>query len=130
MRPKRSTAFYIEALVLVVFFLAMLAVLVQMFAAARQVSRQAAQRNDAVCAARSLSECFSAADSAEEFCRLAGLEEPSGSLAVDSQGQPAPDGAYTARLAYTPGRLASLEIEIENDRGEILYSLTTEKYQD
>ena len=126
MRPKRSTAFYIEALVLVVFFLAMLAVLVQMFAAARQVSRQAAQRNDAVCAARSLSECFSA----EEFCRLAGLEEPSGSLTVDSQGQPAPDGAYTARLAYTPGRLASLEIEIENDRGEILYSLTTEKYMD
>lgn len=128
MKPKRSTAFYIEALVLVLFLLAMLTVLVQMFAAARQVSREAAQRNDAVCAARGLSECFSAASSAEEFCRLAGLDAPAGTLQVNREGQPDPAGDYTARLNYTPGPLAALEIEIENSRGDTLYSLTAEKY--
>ena len=114
MKHRKNTAFFVEALLLTLFVLALSAVLVRLFAAARMRSAQAEALTAAQQIAQNVSESFYASDSAEQFWQLAGISEPPAdgqpvSLTVDAQGLPDPIGAYFLSLHWsrhppTPGR--------------------------
>lgn len=141
MKQRRNAAFYVETLLLVLFLLGMLAVLVQMFAAARSQSRQARQLTQATLLAQNAAECFDAAGSPQELALLltgseTGIlwnEEGRGEVRMDGQGTPDAAGPYCLALGYTlqpcaAGRMAQLSIEVRLAGGQGVYGIQAQKY--
>ena len=120
-----GTAFFVEALVLLAFLVAAIAVFMSLFAAARAQSDEAAQLTDAVLLAQEVAEVF-AADPAEfsaESEAGAAAGEPAlarGGLSVHATAtvEPCDDGAlYHAVIAVTP-----------DGENEAVYELETARY--
>ena len=74
MTRRRSTAFYVECLLLTVFLLALTAVLAQLFSAARTQALEARRLTDAQRLAQDISEEWYAAADETDFCQLAGVD--------------------------------------------------------
>ena len=135
MKHRKNTAFFVEALLLTLFVLALSAVLVRLFAAARMRSAQAEALTAAQQIAQNVSESFYASDSAEQFWQLAGISEPPAdgqpvSLTVDAQGLPDPIGAYFLELTLEQtssdaGQMARL---LADSGGQPLYEGTFDHY--
>lgn len=138
MKHRKNTAFFVEALLLTLFVLALSAVLVRLFAAARMRSAQAEALTAAQQIAQNVSESFYASDSAEQFWQLAGISEPPAdgqpvSLTVDTQGLPDPIGAYLLELTLeqTPadaGQMARLTLRLTGSGDQPLYEGTFDHY--
>lgn len=140
MRRNKSRAFYLEALLLVLFLLAVLAVLVQLFAAARRQSLAAKRLTEATHIAANVSEAFAAAESWQAFGQVLAGEDAldwrqgKAGLTVDENGMAAPEGAYSLQLERSEaptaaGRMAELKITVYRRAGDkAIYSLTAQKY--
>ncbi len=70
MKKQELSSFYLEALLLVAIFVAMILVLTGVFGAARAQSRQARQLTSAVTLSANAAEAAAAADSAEELAAI------------------------------------------------------------
>ena len=107
MNRRGTMAFYVECLLLTVFLLALSAVLVQLFSAARAEALQARRLTDAQRLAQDVSEEFYAARDEAEFCRLAGLDAPADLTGAGSETErigPSGDGyRLLVRLTEEPG---------------------------
>lgn len=129
MKRRRSTAFYLECLLLTVFLLALTALLAQLFSAARRQAVQARWLTDGQRLVQNASEAFYAAGDEAEFWALVEADAPpaegeSCALArTGSQGQ-----AYQLRLslaaeARPAGRLVTLTAEVlagaEGEQGSV-----------
>ena len=107
-RNGQITAFYIEALLLIVVFLAIILVLTQVFGLARQQSIAAGQLTDAVTLAGNAAEAVSACADPEELFRLldeAGnaVKQPDGKglLAYyDQKRAPDPKGCFCVDVSW------------------------------
>lgn len=138
MKHRKNTAFFVEALLLTLFVLALSAVLVRLFAAARMRSAQAEALTAAQQIAQNVSESFYASDSAEQFWQLAGISEPPAdgqpvSLTVDAQGLPDPIGAYFLELTLEQtsadaGQMARLTLRLADSGSQPLYEGTFDHY--
>ena len=138
MKHRKNTAFFVEALLLTLFVLALSAVLVWLFAAARMRSAQAEALTAAQQIAQNVSESFYASDSAEQFWQLAGISDPPAdgqpvSLTVDAQGLPDPIGAYFLELTLEQtsadaGQIARLTLRLADSGGQPLYEGTFDYY--
>lgn len=140
MKRGKSRAFYLETLLLVLFLLAVLTVLAQLFAAARRQSLAAERLTQATQIARNVSEAFAASGDWQDFGALVaggdGLcwQEDQAVLPVDETGRAGQGGAYALALrrgetAAGAGRLAELTIEVcAQGSNELAYTLTVQKY--
>ena len=125
MKHRKNTAFFIEALLLTLFVLALCTVLVRLFAAAQQI-------------AQNVSESFYASASEEQFWQLLGASNPPAegealTLAVDSQGRPDPIGAYALELTLEhesaqAGQTARLTLQLSGSGGQSLFEGTFDRY--
>ena len=85
MKKERSmTAFYLETLLMVLIFVAVIVIISQVLGLAKEKSREADQLNSAVCLAMNAAEAVSASDSDEALLQL--LDE-NGNAAVTGDGQ-------------------------------------------
>lgn len=138
MKHRKNTAFFIEALLLTLFVLALCTVLVRLFAAARLRSAQAQELTAAQQIAQNVSESFYASASEEQFWQLLGASNPPAegealTLAVDSQGRPDPIGAYALELTLEhesaqAGQTARLTLQLSGSGGQSLFEGTFERY--
>lgn len=122
MKQRKSTSFYVEALLLTLFFICMTAVLVRMFSAARQESLNARALTDTQQIAQNVSAAFYGSDSAKVFQALLDAdfaEDAPTVLTVNENGEQTPDGAYTLTLSLNatsaetgPGQMAQLSVSI------------------
>lgn len=138
MKHRKNTAFFIEALLLTLFVLALCTVLVRLFAAARLHSAQAQELTAAQQIAQNVSESFYASASEEQFWQLLGASNPPAegealTLAVDSQGRPDPIGAYALELTLEhesaqAGQTARLTLQLSGSGGQSLFEGTFDRY--
>ena len=138
MKHRKNTAFFIEALLLTLFVLALCTVLVRLFAAARLRSAQAQELTAAQQIAQNVSESFYASASEEQFGQLLGASNPPAegealTLAVDSQGRPDPIGAYALELTLEhesaqAGQTARLTLQLSGSGGQSLFEGTFDRY--
>ena len=138
MKHRKNNAFFVEALLLTLFVLALSTVLVRLFAAARLRSVQAGELTTAQQIAQNVSESFYASDSPEQFWQLAGVSEPPAGgepvfLTVDAQGLPDPFGTCRLELMLeqTPtdaGQMARLTLRLADSGGQPLYEGTFDHY--
>ena len=138
MKHRKNTAFFIEALLLTLFVLALCTVLVRLFAAARLRSTQAQELTAAQQIAQNVSESFYASASEEQFWQLLGASNPPAegealTLAVDSQGRPDPIGAYALELTLEhesaqAGQTARLTLRLSGSGGQSLFEGTFDRY--
>ncbi len=138
MKHRKNTAFFIEALLLTLFVLALCTVLVRLFAAARLRSAQAQELTAAQQIAQNVSESFYASASEEQFWQLLGASDPPAegealTLAVDSQGRPDPIGAYALELTLEhesaqAGQTARLTLQLSGSGGQSLFEGTFDRY--
>ncbi len=107
MKRQQLTAFYLEALVLVVIFVVMILVLTGVFGTARAQSAQAQRLTQAVTLAANAAEAVSAAD---DFEQAAALLDEGGNVHItkdqitalyNSDGTPCPDENGALRLTVT-----------------------------
>ena len=134
---KNITAFYVETLLLVAVFIAILLVLTQVFGAARVQSTQAKLLTNGVRLAENAAEAFSRSDSPET---LAALLDQNGNTrregqtvtaAYDLDMTPNPGGTLHVAVVWDPaaaetGILVSGHIQVlRQDTGEQLYALET-----
>ncbi len=131
---KRVTSFYVETLILIVVFVAVILALTQVFGLAKKQSEEAKLLTGAVTLAQNAAEAFSAAESAEELFTL--LDE-GGNAALEGMVVTA---AYGADMKPDPNGLLRVEIErfsvsrwtakgvirvLRTDTGGEIYSLET-----
>lgn len=138
MKHRKNTAFFIEALLLTLFVLALCTVLVRLFAAARLRSAQAQELTAAQQITQNVSESFYASASEEQFWQLLGASNPPAEgealpLAVDSQGRPDPIGAYALELTLEhesaqAGQTARLTLQLSGSGGQSLFEGTFDRY--
>lgn len=138
MKHRKNTAFFIEALLLTLFVLALCTVLVRLFAAARLRSAQAQELTAAQQIAQNVSESFYASASEEQFWQLLGASNPPAegealTLAVDSQGRPDPIGAYALELTLEhesaqAGQTARLTLRLSGSGEQSLFEGTFNRY--
>ncbi|WP_337575897.1 hypothetical protein [Fournierella sp.] len=138
MKHRKNTAFFIEALLLTLFVLALCTVLVRLFAAARLRSAQAQELTAAQQIAQNVSESFYASDSEEQFWQLLGASNPPAegqalTLTVDSQGRPDPIGTYELELTleHQPaqaGQTARLTLQLSDSGGQSLFTGSFDRY--
>ena len=109
-RNGSVTAFYLETLLLIVVFIAIILVLTSVFGLGRAQSARAAQLTDAVCLAQNAAEAVSASTSAEELLTLLN-ENGNAASAGDTAGvtarygrdlRPDPDGVYSVQVSWLP----------------------------
>ena len=100
-KQVHTTAFYIETLLMIVAFVAVILVLTRAFGEARRESARARELTDAVILAQSAAEAVSASDDLEELARLMGstqrAELRDGKLFAVSE-----DG-YETEVSWEPG---------------------------
>ncbi len=138
------TAFYIETLLLIIVFVAMILVITQIFGEARLESRRAAILTDAVTLAQNAAENFEAADSPEALWRLLcfndagdqvggdlsyaeGTDRPILSASYREDMTPAVGAPYLLRLQWIPEEngLVRARIEVCYGQGSPVYTLET-----
>ena len=134
---KRVTSFYIETLILIVVFIAVILALTQVFGLAKKQSEEAKLLTGAVTLAQNAAEAFSAADSEETLFALldeGGNADRRGGMVTASYGadmQPDPDGILRVeieRISATPQTAAGTIRVIRQDTGEEIYSIETAAY--
>lgn len=135
MNRHRSMAFYLECLLLTVFLLALTAVLVQLFSAARAQALEARRLTDVQRLAQNVSEEFYAASDEADFCGLAGLADPSalegGGSEVTRTGPSGQEYRLLLALRSEPqgaGRLVTLSLQARTAGGESVCSLEFVRY--
>ena len=131
---KRVTSFYVETLILIVVFVAVILALTQVFGLAKKQSEEAKLLTGAVTLAQNAAEAFSAADSAESLFAL--LDE-GGNAVLEAGGVTA---SYGADLQPDPDGVLRVEIErfsesrrtaegtirvVQRDTGKEIYSIGT-----
>ena len=131
---KRVTSFYVETLILIVVFVAVILALTRVFGLAKKQSEEAKLLTGAVTLAQNAAEAFSAAESAEELFTL--LDE-GGNAALEGMVVTA---AYGADMKPDPNGVLRVEIErfsvsrwtakgvirvLRTDTGGEIYSLET-----
>ena len=137
---KNITAFYVETLLLIAVFIAVLLVLTQVFGAAKVQTTQAKLLTNGVCLAENAAETFSQSDCPET---LATLLDQSGNTRRDGQTvtaaydldmTPDPDGTLVVIVVWDPaatetGTLVSGHIQVlRQDTGDQIYALETAVY--
>lgn len=131
---KRMTAFYLETLLLVVAFAAVILVLIQCFAASERSRRQARELNDAVYLARNAAEAAAEAGDTAELLELLGgnavAENSAMVLRYNERLEPDGGGIYRLRIFWEmpmgAGRTVSYDITVENAETETeLFDLST-----
>lgn len=138
MKHRKNTAFFVEALLLTLFVLALSAVLVQLFAAARARSVEARALTQAQQIAQNVSETFYASDSSEQFWQRMAIDDPPADgqtyhLNVDGQGLAAPTGAYQLDLtvateAAGAGQMARLTLVLQDSAEHSLFQGSFDHY--
>ena len=131
---KRVTSFYVETLILIVVFVAVILARTRVFGLAKKQSEEAKLLTGAVTLAQNAAEAFSAAESAEELFTL--LDE-GGNAALEGMVVTA---AYGADMKPDPNGVLRVEIErfsvsrwtakgvirvLRTDTGGEIYSLET-----
>lgn len=142
MKRQQLTSFYLEALLLVVIFVAMILVLTGVFGAARAQSAAARRLTQAVTLAANAAEAVSAADSLEQAATL--LDGGGNVHAVDgmlegnyfSDGSPCADGRGELRLTVSwepsaeDASVVTSRIAVyAADEEEPLYTLETARWR-
>ena len=99
-RQAHNTAFYIETLLMIVAFVAVILVLTRAFGEARRESARARELTDAVILAQNAAEAVSASEDLEDLARLLGntqkTEVREGKLLADS------DDGYITEVSWEP----------------------------
>lgn len=137
----RFSAFYIEALLLVLILVAVILTLAQVFALGQVQSRRAKLLTEGVCLAVNAAEAASASDSPEKLAALLdevgnteimkGEETPTVRAFYSPGMRPDPDGELIVDIRWDlrpgeSGSLARVEILVtERTRGEQIYSMET-----
>lgn len=143
-KRKHITAFYMETLVLVLIFTAVILVLTKVFALSGQMSGKARALTNAVHLAENAAEAVAASDSLE---MLAGLLEENGNVRIlrqdgqeilqaryDEAMKPAADGNVLVEVQWVPeagvekGLTQGVIHVSREDSGEQLYMLKTAVY--
>ena len=131
---KRSAAFYIGTLAMVVMLLIVSLTVLRVFGAARADSRRAELLTKSVVLAENAAEAFSASDSPETLCGLLGgeLAQTDGGYSVsvryDEDMNAQSDGTIVLCVEWQQeGLLASGTVTVSSG-GEILYTLETAVY--
>mgnify|MGYP007101846402 CR=1 FL=1 len=134
---KNITTFYVETLLLIAVFIAILLVLTQVFGGAKVQTTQARLLTNGVCLAENAAEAFSRSDSPETLAALldqngnTGQEGQTLTAAYDADMTPDPDGMLVVSVVWDPnptqtGTLVSGQIQVlRRDTGDLVYSLET-----
>ena len=142
MKKRHITGFYIETLVLIAAFVAVVLILTQIFGISRNKSRQAHLLTTAVCLAENAAEAVSASDSPEKVLELldtAGNAQLNGDIVTaryEDDLTPAPDGSITLTVSWEPsgtaaGTLVTSHIDVWcEDGADPVYSIETAVYLD
>lgn len=140
-RMHRITAFYIETLVLTVVFIAVILVLMWVFALSGRMSTRAKLLTNAVHLAENAAEAVAASDSEDKLFALldeagrgnvTGPEEGEGSffrVRYDGEMNPAADGSFRVDVTWEPqeGDLVKSGITVYWNE-EVIYTLDTAVY--
>ena len=131
---KHITSFYMETLLLILVFVAIILILTQVFGAARVSGTAAADLTRAVRLAENAAEAVSASDSPDALAALlmpaGGAEVTSGTVSAryDADLNPAAGGAYQVSVTWAPADgLVESRIAVTKD-GRSLYELETAVY--
>lgn len=134
---KRVTSFYVETLILIVVFVAVILALTQVFGLAKKQSEEAKLLTGAVTLAQNAAEAFSAADSAESLFTLldeggnAVLEAGTVKAAYGADMKPDPNGVLRVEIERISGSRLTAEGTVRvvrQDTGEEIYSIRTAAY--
>lgn len=140
MKKNHITGFYIETLVLVAAFVAVVLILTQVFGISRNKSQEAKLLTTAVALAENAAEAVSASDSPEKVLELlntgenAQLEGAGITARYDTDLAPDPDGTLRLTASWEPsdtgtGTLVNSHIDVwYEDGAEPLYSIETAVY--
>ena len=138
MRKRTYTAFYVEALLLVLALLAVVLILAQCFAAAERTRGNAKQLTEAVHLARNAAEAAAGAESPEALAQLladgAGNATESGlQIPYNEDMEPDPAGAMSLQISWDKrpepgGGLVTYTIWVTTREDEELYRLETAVY--
>ncbi|MBE6726184.1 MAG: hypothetical protein E7576_13500 [Ruminococcaceae bacterium] len=129
---KHITSFYVETLILILVFVAVILTLTQVFGMAKKQSEEAKLLTSAVTLAQNAAEAFSAADSAESLFTLldeggnAALEGEIVTAAYGADGKPDPNGVLRVEIKRVSDSrwLAIGYIRVlRTDSGDEIYSL-------
>ena len=130
-QKAQTTSFYVETLLLIVVFIAIILGLTQIFGLAEAESSRSAQLTGAVMLAENAAEAVSASRSAGELLALldegsARLEGSVVSARYGAELRPDPAGPYELRVSWEPeaGGLVNSTIEVLRE-GRGLYTLRT-----
>jgi len=134
---RHITAFYLETLLLILVFIAIILVLTQIFGMSKERSTQARLLTNAVCLAENAAEAVSASDSPE---KLQELLDQDGNTSLREDGwiralydldmTPDRDGNLSVAISWDPaGELVNSRILVKRlDTDQELYSLNTAVY--
>ena len=134
---KRVTSFYVETLILILVFVAVILALTQVFGLAKKQSEEAKLLTGAVTLAQNAAEAFSAADSPESLFALldeggnAVLEAGTVTASYGADMKPDPEGVLRVEVERVPGSRQTAEGTVRvvrRDTGEEIYSLVTAAY--
>ena len=134
---KRVTSFYVETLILIVVFVAVILALTQVFGLAKKQSEEAKLLTGAVTLAQNAAEAFSAADSAESLLSLldeggnAVLEGGTVTASYGADMRPDPDGVLRVEIERFSESRRTAEGTVRvvrRDTGEEIYSIGTAAY--
>ena len=138
MKRRHITGFYIETLVLIAAFVAVVLILTQIFGLSRNRSREAKLLTTAVALAENAAEAIAASESPDEAFQLlntvnnAQYDASTGIQAsYDTDMTPSSDGSLRLTASWEPeetgsGTLVTSHIEVwDNEREKSLYSIET-----
>jgi hypothetical protein len=134
---KRVTSFYVETLILILVFVAVILALTHVFGLAKKQSEEAKILTSAVTLAQNAAEAFSAADSAESLFSLldeggnAALEGGKVTASYGTDMKPDPDGVLRVEIERVSGSPQTAEGTVRvvrRDTGEEIYAIGTAAY--
>lgn len=135
----RNFAFYVETLVLTLFFLLALALLVRLFGVAQALGRTARQTTDAALVVQNVAAQLHAGEApwGAAMDQAAARGEPqtaAAGFAADGTQQPAEQADYTATVVFTPqaypaGTLLLAQATVTGPGGDVLAELETAHYR-
>ena len=134
---KNITSFYVETLLLIAVFIAILLVLTQVFGGAKVQTSQARLLTNGVCLAENAAEAVSQSDSPQTLASLldqngnTSLTGQTVTAAYDDDMTPNPQGTLVVTVVWDPsptetGTLVSGRIQVlRRDTGDLVYELQT-----
>ena len=136
------TAFYVEALIMILVFVGIILVLTQVFGAGQALSSDADQLTKAVGMARNAAEAVAASEDPEELAKTldegnigTGAAPTAVQAYYDKDGNPAKDGIYRVEATWEPEPAGSGEMvkshipAYYDDNDEPVYTLDTASYR-